>query len=307
MKTNSLGNISALVLIGGFIGALLALDAWTNNGNFSLFDFSIGNSSLEVNAKDSPSKESNKPTPEDPNTSTSENHPYSIQGSTQVFRETAFDTYIADLEKDHIAFFLKDEKGENISSIHNLDLQLQQGEKSLLFATNGGMFTPTHEPVGLYIEEGKVIEPINLKKEKGNFFMQPNGVFGISKKGTAHILQSKSCNKQWQSELDYATQSGPMLLINGKINGHFGEKSPNKLIRSGVGIIDTQTVVFAISNEPVNFYDFASFFRQNYGCQNALYLDGVVSEMYLPELGRYDSTGRFGVMIGIEGKLREEL
>ncbi len=305
MKNNSFGNISALVLIGGFIGALLALDAWTNNGNFSLFDFSIGNSSLEVNSKDLPSKESNTPTPEDPNTSTLENRPYSIQGSTQTFRETTFDTYIADLQKDSIVFFLKDEKGKNISSIHDLDLQLQQGEKSLLFATNGGMFTPAYEPVGLYIEEGELIEPINLKQEKGNFFMQPNGVFGISKKRTAHILQSKSCNEQWQKELRYATQSGPMLLIDGKINKQFGEKSPNKFIRSGVGIIDTQTVVFAISNEPVNFYDFASFFRQNYGCQNALYLDGVVSEMYVPELGRYDSMGRFGVMIGIEGSRKE--
>ncbi|MFK7904998.1 MAG: hypothetical protein AB8B69_07735, partial [Chitinophagales bacterium] len=148
MKTNSFGNISALVLIGGFIGALLALDAWTNNGNFSFFDFSIGNMTIEGNTKGSSSKESNTPMPDDPNTSTLDKSSIFAQSSTQVFRETAFDTYIADLEKDHVAFFLKDEKGENISSIHNLDLQLQQDEKSLLFATNGGMFTPTHEPVG---------------------------------------------------------------------------------------------------------------------------------------------------------------
>jgi uncharacterized protein YigE (DUF2233 family) len=34
-------------------------------------------------------------------------------------------------------------------------------------------------------------------------------------------------------------------------------------------------VVFAISEKAVNFYDFAMMFKQEFGCQNALYLDGV--------------------------------
>ena len=313
MKTKSFGNISALVLIGGLVGALFALDAWMGSGNFSLFQFPNGSIQTQSPQQNPNSNsERNKSPNTKPQTPKPNYQPKHIETlkytNTQTQAETSFDVRIVDVSSENLSFFLKDEKGANIHSIHELDLQLQQEEKKLVFATNGGMFTPNHQPVGLYIENGKVIAPINLKQqENGNFYMQPNGVFGISKKGTTHIFRSKNFNEKWEKELKNATQSGPMLLIEGKIHPKFGKQSPNKRIRSGVGVMDSTTVVFAISNEPVNFYDFASFFRQKLGCRNALYLDGVISEMYLPKLGRYDSTGKFGVMIGIEELAKREL
>ncbi|HUN01510.1 MAG TPA: phosphodiester glycosidase family protein, partial [Niabella sp.] len=48
----------------------------------------------------------------------------------------------------------------------------------------------------------------------------------------------------------------------------------------------------------VNFYDFVRYFQQ-LGCKNALYLDGAVSRMYLPEKYRMDYDGNFGVIIGV--------
>jgi len=65
-----------------------------------------------------------------------------------------------------------------------------------------------------------------------------------------------------------------------------------------VGILPNNKVIFAISTDFVNFYDFAEYFK-NMGCSNALYLDGAVSQMYLPEKNREQMTGDFGVIIGI--------
>lgn len=228
--------------------------------------------------------------------------PKHLKTNKTTFRQTNFDTYLLQLDTANIQFFWRTQAGQRHHSIRDIALQLEENQQSLLFATNGGMFTPSFKPVGLYIEQEKVLQNINLKNEKGNFFMQPNGVFGISKEGTAHIFTSQQFNENWEENLQYATQSGPMLLIEGKIHPKFGKKSINKNIRSGVGIIDSKTLVFAISNKPVNFYDFASLFLEEFGCQNALYLDGVISEMYLPELGRWDSTGKFGVIIGVGKK-----
>jgi uncharacterized protein YigE (DUF2233 family) len=89
-----------------------------------------------------------------------------------------------------------------------------------------------------------------------------------------------------------------MLLINGEINPHFTKGSVNTNIRNGVGILPNHKVVFAISKELVNFYDFAEYFK-NLGCKNALFLDGGISAMYLPEKNWEQLTGDFGVMIGI--------
>lgn len=293
MRTKGLGNIWGLVVIGGFIVALFVVDALTNNGNFSFFQFP-GADSMAIESPNSSSSNTEIPTP----TNTQISDHLRIQNET--FKGVSYDVAIVNLSLADIAFFWKNEEGEKIHTFHDLDLQLQQERKKLLFATNGGMFTPAHEPVGLYIEEGKLLQKNNLEKDKkGNFFLQPNGIFYITKDSTAHIVESRVFNDSLKQTTKYATQSGPMLLIDSEIHPKFGKESKNTNIRSGVGIIDAQTVVFAISNEEVNFYDFASFFQQKFGCQNALYLDGVISEMYLPELGRYDSLGRFGVMIGV--------
>jgi uncharacterized protein YigE (DUF2233 family) len=87
--------------------------------------------------------------------------------------------------------------------------------------------------------------------------------------------------------------------VNGDINPNFKKGSTNVNIRSGVGYMSSSKVVFIISNEEINFYDFAKVFKDCFGCTDALYLDGAISQMYLPEIGRYDSGGNFGGIIGI--------
>ncbi|WP_242604841.1 phosphodiester glycosidase family protein [Flavobacterium subsaxonicum] len=56
-----------------------------------------------------------------------------------------------------------------------------------------------------------------------------------------------------------------------------------------------------MSKEPINFYDFAQYFK-DMGCNNALYLDGYVSRTYLPEQNWIQADGNFGVIIGVTSK-----
>jgi uncharacterized protein YigE (DUF2233 family) len=54
-------------------------------------------------------------------------------------------------------------------------------------------------------------------------------------------------------------------------------------------------VHFVITKARVNFYEFARFFRDDLGCNDALFLDGgIASGLYAPELGRDDAPGHGG-------------
>lgn len=170
--------------------------------------------------------------------------------------------------------------------------------EKLLFATNGGIFESDFSPTGLLVANGKKVQNINLKKGSGNFYLQPNGIFYISKNGKTKILESNDFNEK-SPKVKHAIQSGPLLLLDGKINKKFNKGSSNKYIRSGVGVLNDQTVIFAISKKPVCFYDFAEMFLKKLSCKNALYLDGAISEMYLPGVIKDDYSNNFSTIISV--------
>lgn len=206
------------------------------------------------------------------------------------FKGKSYDIYVVDTEANRIKFYLEDAKGKNLT-FTAIQEKLKSQHSRLAFAMNGGMYHPTHKPVGLYIENGKQISKINTAKteDAGNFYMQPNGIFGMNKQNKVFVVATDDYKAS--PDILWATQSGPMLLNKGEINSKFKEASPNGNIRNGVGVIDSTKVVFAISNEKVNFYEFAEFFKVFFGCKQALYLDGVISQMYLPELKRTQQKG----------------
>ncbi|OJJ20614.1 hypothetical protein BKI52_16530 [marine bacterium AO1-C] len=216
------------------------------------------------------------------------------------YAQHSFDTYQCNLRKVSLKLYWKNRQNKYLKSLKNLWQHLKVQQQTLIFATNAGMFKANHHPVGLYIDNQQQISPLNLGQKRGNFFLKPNGVFMVTSNNEARIVESSQYPQNAQS-VSYATQSGPLLLLNGEIHPKFGKNSPNRNIRSGAGIINKHEVVFAISNEEVTFYEFASFFK-SLGCQNALYLDGHISQMYLPALKRYDDGGNFGVMIGVTVK-----
>ncbi len=203
--------------------------------------------------------------------------------------------HIIDPHKQDLRLFWKNKQGENYSNFNKLKQELEEENLELVFATNGGMFTKERKPLGLYIENGKILGKLNTTKEAyGNFYLQPNGILSISKDGIPRI----STTTDYEGKDDYyATQSGPMLVVNGGIHPKFNKESTSTHIRNGVGILPNGNLIFAISKKRINFHAFASFFLEK-GCNKALYLDGFVSRMYLPSKDWYQKDGNFGVIIG---------
>jgi len=205
-------------------------------------------------------------------------------------------SYTVDPQKQTISLYWKDDSGNILRSIQHLKDYLDRNHRTLVFATNGGMYKPDNSPVGLFIQQQHPISPLDTSSGNGNFYLKPNGIFYITKDKKPAICQTTDF--QNNDQITFATQSGPMLLINGAIHPAFRQGSTNLTIRSGVGILPDGKVVFAMSKEPMNFYDLAQYFK-NTGCQNALYLDGFVSRTYLPEKNWTQTDGDFGVLIGV--------
>lgn len=219
--------------------------------------------------------------------------------STVRHQEVSFDIYRLDKrEEQGLRFFWKQADGTPYGSIQVLREVLEAEGRELIFAVNGGIYSENFTPLGLYIEDGKRFYQLNKVDGGGNFFLKPNGVFYITAAG-ARVVQTE--DYQPEGEVINAVQSGPMLVIRGKLHPRFIEGYQSKHIRNGVGIDREGRVVFAISNSPVNFHDFGTLFRDVLGCPNALYLDGAISEMYAPELTRFGGWPwrRFTTMIGI--------
>ncbi|PXY42447.1 hypothetical protein DMB65_03400 [Flavobacterium cheongpyeongense] len=216
--------------------------------------------------------------------------------ATQVTKQDKrFVSYIVDTKKQDLKLYWKDNNSQNFKSLENLKVWLEKKNKTLVFAMNAGMYKKDYSPQGLYIENKKSLSVIDTSNGNGNFYLKPNGIFYITNKNIPNICITEKFKNY---NIKYATQSGPMLLINGEIHSGFKENSTNLNIRNGVGILETGKVVFAMSKEEINFYDFANYFK-TLGCKNALYLDGFVSRTYLPSQDWIQIDGNFGVIIGV--------
>ncbi|MBV6878261.1 phosphodiester glycosidase family protein [Epilithonimonas ginsengisoli] len=216
--------------------------------------------------------------------------------SDKIKNEKDYVIFEANPKTENIKFYWKNDSGQVIKSINNLKKHVESKNENLKFAMNGGMFEINNIPKGLYIENFKILNKIDTSNGNGNFYLQPNGVFYLTKNNEAKIVETQKF--RYNSNIEYATQSGPMLLINGNINPIFQEQSTNVNIRNGVGILENGNIVFVMSKTKVNFYNFALLFKE-LGCKNALYLDGFVSRTYLPEKKWMQEDGDFGVMIGV--------
>ena len=207
-----------------------------------------------------------------------------------------FVSYIVNPKKQNLEFFWKNEKGEHFKNAENLISWLKSKNKKLLFSTNGGMYKKDNSPQGLFIENKIVKSEIDTSNGNGNFYLKPNGVFYLTTEKNPIICKTEDFVNNGM--IKYATQSGPMLVIDGEIHTAFKKNSTNLNIRNGVGILPNNQIIFAISKKEINFYDFAEYFKK-LGCKNALYLDGFVSRTYLPEKNWKQIDGNFGVIIGV--------
>ena len=202
------------------------------------------------------------------------------------------------IKVDHLQqlrLFLKDPKNARYyQKFAHIQKMLPTCEQ-LSFAMNAGMYHPDFQPVGLYVEEGKEIVELNEAQGFGNFFMQPNGVLAWNDKYA--VIKTTTDYKSMRFKPRFATQSGPMLVYKGQVNRQFLADSNSLKIRNGVGVRNNQ-LYFVISQQRVNFYQFAQFFKQNLKIDNALYLDGSISSLYSSQTKRHDKTFNLGPIVG---------
>lgn len=214
----------------------------------------------------------------------------------EKFEGAAYTVCSLDLRKTDLRIFWRDREGKPYLGFSTLAASLAADGLRLDFAMNGGMFQDDFSPVGLFIESGAELKPANTRKGPGNFHLKPNGVFYIDG-SRAGVMETEAFLAR-RPKAAFATQSGPMLVTNGRIHPRFVATSDSLKIRNGVGVSDPRHVHFAISETGVNFHAFARFFRDRLGCPDALFLDGSVSGLYAPGLHRDDSWHFFGPIIG---------
>lgn len=217
---------------------------------------------------------------------------------TVEFRGHACDIVRVRLDEADLRLYWNKPDGERYGAFAALREGLASEGLALRFATNAGIFTPEFAPAGLHIEKGEELRKLNtLDEGYGNFHLMPNGVFYIDDEG-AHAVTTEAYEAA-NAAPRLATQSGPMLVIDGELHGAFTEGSDNIRRRSGVGVVSANEVVFAISKLPINFYDFAALFRDELKCEDALYLDGDISLFYAPEAGKSFEGGIFAGMFAV--------
>ena len=202
-----------------------------------------------------------------------------------------------DPARERLDLFLKDDKGAVLHTFAAIEGMLGGQGKRLAFGMNAGMFHANSEPVGLFIAGGREVTPLNTAQAEGNFFLKPNGVFAVTDAGALVVEAAR-----WPAvvgKVRLATQSGPMLVIDGALHPAFRADSKSRLYRNGVGLSPENKVLFVISNEPVNFYEFATLFRDALRCRNALFLDGTLSSLHAAELKRSDYKMPLGPILGV--------
>ena len=189
-------------------------------------------------------------------------------------------------------------------SMEALEAPLGPRAASLRFAMNAGMYDDDGAPIGLYIAEGRQLRAINRRAGAGNFHLLPNGVFIVAANGRAAVM--KSADYDPASRPLWATQSGPMLVIDGNLHPAFAPDGDSLHIRNGVGVDRAGIAWFAISDEPVSFGRFARLFRDALGCRNALFLDGAVSSLWDRPAGRRDSYSSLGPLVAVFARTGQE-
>ncbi len=168
----------------------------------------------------------------------------------------------------------------------------------IAFAMNAGMFDDKGAPIGLYVEHGQELHAISTTDGPGNFHLKPNGVFWVDVAGDPHVSTTGAYLAENPDPL-WATQSGPMLVIGGQLHPEFQPDGNSRHVRNGVGVSDKHAAVFVISERPVSFGKLARFFRDELKCPDALYLDGTVSGLWAPSLGRMDKAFPLGPLVTI--------
>lgn len=220
-----------------------------------------------------------------------------------IFENTPLTDCIAIPERHRIATALAGPEGNYRSLAAFAE---SRDPRTIAFAVNAGMFDEAGDPIGYFVENGERKKELNTAEEgEGNFHMQPNGVFF----GTGDRWEIRTAKDFLQNVSDrpeFGTQSGPMLVINGRLHPEIRPDGPSRTIRNAVGIDERGRAHFVISAAPISFGKLARFYRDELKVKNALYLDGSVSQLWNPATGRLDEGAPIGPILVIERKVPDD-
>ena len=216
-----------------------------------------------------------------------------------TFEKVALTHCVADPKLHRIATALAPKGGAPYRTMKALSEGID-GE-NVAFAVNAGMFDGEGKPIGYYVERGNRLKELNRADGPGNFHMKPNGVFYGS--GSAwSVKTSDNFFSTVGTRPEFGTQSGPMLVVDGKLHPEITENGPSKAIRNGVGVDKDGRAHFVISNSPLSFGQLARYFRDELKTPNALFLDGNISALWNPVSGRLDAGVKIGPMLVVSRK-----
>lgn len=216
--------------------------------------------------------------------------------AVREFENSRFIVCTYDARRQDMRLYSRTPEGGYLRNFEAVRRTLGDEARNVRFAMNAGMFNDAGAPIGLYVHNGDEQKSISLTEGPGNFHLKPNGVFWQGQDGALHIDVSEDYAIALP-EPRWATQSGPMLLIDGEMHPRFAEDGASRFIRNGVGLRDQHTAYFVISSGFVSFGRFARFFRDELHCRDALFLDGTVSSLWAPSVGRYDDNHELGPMV----------
>jgi uncharacterized protein YigE (DUF2233 family) len=143
-----------------------------------------------------------------------------------------------------------------------------------LITINGGFFDKNFKPLGLRITQKKQHNPLKNISWWGVLYIKNNKAF------------LSSANQFIPSEdIDFAIQSGPRLLINGRIP----TLKPGRAERSALGITnDGRLIVVVTDNTPLSTTELAHIMQSSpLNCTNALNLDGGSSSQLHAEINTF--------------------
>lgn len=194
------------------------------------------------------------------------------------FEQAAYIVCEIDVGKYEVGIHHSGSDGKAFGSLDAFDRAMAAEGRSVQLAMNAGMYHEGLGPVGLLVEDGRELSPVETSDGEGNFFLKPNGIFLIGQDGKAAVMETGKFLAE-RPAVKFATQSGPMLVIDGAIHPKFLPDGTSKYTRNGVGVRDGDTVVLAISLSEVSLGSFARLFRDELQCPNALFLDGAISTL----------------------------
>ncbi|MEX0341648.1 MAG: phosphodiester glycosidase family protein [Erythrobacter sp.] len=218
-----------------------------------------------------------------------------------IFEDTPFTHCLAVPSRHSIAMELGSD-GKPYRSLR--DFAAASEADSIAFAMNAGIFDSEGTPIGYFVKDSERLQQLSTVSGSGNFYMKPNGVF-YGSGGEWAVRETDWFLANVTERPEFGTQSGPMLVIDGKIHPQITHDGPSRLVRNAVGIDAEGRAHFVISNAPVSFGKLARFYRDELEARNALFLDDTVSLLWNPATDRLDTGAPIGPIVVVRKKSTE--